>query len=134
MDEIMAEFLSEAEEMLRIFQLAIDDLGMSQKNTEEKLHRAYRAIHTIHGAAGFLALEELQQLSRHAESLIWKIEEAGRRPTLEEFKLLSRLKDAFQRSIRTLQLSGREGKEPELLAELSAIHKATRRSGGADNE
>jgi len=115
MNEVLAEFLAEAEEMLHIHRSSLKEVSGTDSVLREQLHQAYRAIHTIHGGSGFLALHSLEHLSRHWEALLWTLEEEGRPPSEDEAALLRRLDEACTQILERLMRDGHEGPPPGIL-------------------
>lgn len=126
MNDVLAEFLAEAEEMLRAYRSSIREVSAkSPSQLRGKLHQAYRAIHTIHGGSGFLALQSLERLSRHGATLVWKLEEEERPPSEDEAALLHRIDEACAEVLKQLRVFGQEGPPPRLLQELGEANTNT---------
>jgi len=71
-DDILVEFIIEAREILD--QLDLDFVLLETTPDNKKLiENIFRAIHTIKGNSGFLALKRLEKVAHAAESLLGKI-------------------------------------------------------------
>ena len=132
MDEVMQEFLIEAREMLRDYREVMDALSSEKVIPGENLERAYRAMHTIHGASGFLALASLEELSGHAECLLWHLKETAQPPSVEEKLLLQRIEHTCGKILGRLERKGAEGPPPALLSEI--LERTEHGSGRKHNE
>jgi len=132
MDEILREFLIEAREMLENYRAALDTVAADGRNIGGKLEHAYRAMHTIHGGSGFLALGSLEQLSGHAEILLWNLRESSRPPEAGEMLLLRRIGNACAGLLDRIGTTGHEGPPPELLSELQGERGSD--AGGTQHE
>lgn len=134
MNEVLAEFLTEAEEMLRNYRRALAEAKTGNSELQKTLHQAYRAIHTVHGGSGFLALSSLERLGRFAEGLLWKLEEEERPPSQAERVLLQRVDAACTEILRRLRREGQEGPSPEILKELDLKGGKDQQTGRDRNE
>src|SRR5712671_6557668 len=72
MNDIVRDFLLESHENLA--QLDLDLVSLEKDPRErETLSRAFRALHTVKGTAGFLGLEKLQAVAHAAENLLSRL-------------------------------------------------------------
>ena len=71
-DEILAEFILEAREILDL--LDGDFIRLEQSPDDKKLiGNIFRALHTLKGSSGFFAFKRLEKISHAGESLLGKI-------------------------------------------------------------
>jgi two-component system chemotaxis sensor kinase CheA len=112
-DEILREFLAEAESMVGQFGSAL--AGMPEEGYRDQLEIAYRAVHTVRGASRFQALEDLEALTTSGELLLARLRDGMLEPTPERMDLLGRLHHELVTRLASLQ-SGRPS--PPLEAEL----------------
>ena len=89
MDEILKEFVAEATGMVE--QLGSALAAMPPGGDSELFESAYRAVHTVRGASGFLALEDLEALTTRGELLLARLRDGVLEPTAERMDLLDRL-------------------------------------------
>ncbi|MDH4027598.1 MAG: chemotaxis protein CheA [Nitrospirota bacterium] len=96
MDEIISEFITEAEESLdRIEPLFVE---LEQRSDDkELLNNIFRSVHTIKGAAGFLGFQSMVDVAHSAESIMKKLREG-------EISLSSELMDVILKSVDMLRL------------------------------
>lgn len=123
MDEILREFLAEAEAM--VGQLGSALASMPEGGDRDGFEIAYRAVHTVRGASGFLALEDLEALTTRGELLLARLRDGVLEPTPERVELLGRLHRELANRITSLQ-SGQPSPPPEqsLLTALEAESSA----------
>ena len=118
LEEIIAEFITEAEESLdRIDPLFVEiETNGNDKNI---LNEIFRCMHTIKGAAGFLGFQSIVDVSHSAENILKKLREG-------EILLNKPLTDVILKSVDTLRLllrhlklkDGKEENTKALLEEL----------------
>jgi len=130
MEEIIAEFLTEAEETLD----KVDPLFVElEARGEDKdiLNDIFRSVHTVKGAAGFLGFQAVVDVAHNAETIMKKLRDG-------EISLSKPLMDAVLNSVDMLRLllkhiklkDGVEENIAPVLAELQAA-LAGAQSGGA---
>ena len=72
--QISSEFMEEIMEDLEHLESALLEMESKGAETDDELiNRAFRAIHSIKGGAGFLGLEDLSRLSHCMENVLMKI-------------------------------------------------------------
>ncbi len=80
MDEIISEFVTEAEETLdRIDPLFVE--LESRGYDKEMLNEIFRGMHTLKGAAGFLGFQQIIDVAHRAESIMKRLREGGIAPS-----------------------------------------------------
>jgi two-component system chemotaxis sensor kinase CheA len=133
MDEIISEFITEAEESLdRIEPLFVE---LEQKGVDkEMLNDIFRSMHTIKGAAGFLGFQSIVDVAHSSENIMKRLREG-------EISVSTQLMDVILKSIDMLRvllghLTAKDGIEEDvspLVAELnSALEIAM--SGASSND
>ncbi len=88
MQEFLGEFVIEAKENLDGIEGVLMDMERSGDPDSERINRAFRAIHSIKGAAGFLGLNRLADLSNAMESLLAVIRAGEMAPSVEAVDVL----------------------------------------------
>lgn len=115
--EVLEEFLVECEESREELDAALlaleDDAG-----DKEAVASAFRAVHSIKGAAGFLEAHDLERVSHIAENLLQGIRDERLAPRLEHFSALFEASDAIGTLIQDLPNPDRKD-EPERWEELT---------------
>lgn len=120
MDEIISEFVTEAEETLdRIDPLFVE--LESRGYDKDMLNEIFRGMHTLKGAAGFLGFQQIVDVAHRAESIMKRLRDKGDAPSRE-------LMDTILTSVDMLrvlmghvkQRDGLEEDISELLARLDA--------------
>jgi two-component system, chemotaxis family, sensor kinase CheA len=125
LDEIIAEFLTEAEESLD----KIDPLFVEiekRGNDADLLNEVFRVMHTLKGAAGFLGFQQIVDVAHSAENILKKLREG-------EISLTKDLTDVILKSGDMLRLliehiKNKDGEDEDtgpILAELDSILKRT---------
>ncbi len=114
MDEIIEDFVTEAEEALE----KVDPLfvEIEEKGYDKDiLNEIFRSIHTIKGAAGFLGFQSVVDVSHKTESLMKKLRD-------QEIEVSSDLISLVLRSVDTLkELLGYIKNKAEDKADISAV-------------
>jgi two-component system chemotaxis sensor kinase CheA len=132
MEEIISEFITEAEESLdRIEPLFVE---LEQKGEDKDLlNDIFRSMHTIKGAAGFLGFQTMVDVAHASENIMKKLRDG-------ELPLAKQLMDVILKSIDMLRLllthlKSKDGIEEDvspLVKELgSALNNAMSKSVGA---
>ncbi|MBI4681972.1 MAG: chemotaxis protein CheA [Nitrospirae bacterium] len=131
MEEIISEFITEAEESLdRIEPLFVE---LEQKGEDkELLNDIFRSMHTIKGAAGFLGFQPIVDVAHTSENIMKKLREG-------EISISKKIMDVILKSVDMLKLllahlknkDGIEENVAPLVKELeSALNNAISVSGG----
>jgi two-component system chemotaxis sensor kinase CheA len=134
MEEIISEFITEAEESLdRIEPLFVE---LEQKGEDkELLNDIFRSMHTIKGAAGFLGFQSIVDVAHTSENIMKKLRDG-------EFPVSTQLMDAILKSVDMLRvlldhLKNKDGVEEDvspLVGELnSALDISMSGSGDAED-
>ncbi|GAQ94234.1 two-component system, chemotaxis family, sensor kinase CheA [Thermodesulfovibrio aggregans] len=96
MDEIINEFILEAEEILE----QIDPLFVELENKgqdPEIINEIFRGMHTLKGAAGFLGFQNIVDVAHRAETILKKVREG-------EISISPELTDAILKAVDTLKV------------------------------
>lgn len=75
--DVILEFIAETREYIASLEALI--VHMHEDAQPDHIHEAFRILHTIKGTAGFLGLNELQDIAHAAESRLAEIREGKRR-------------------------------------------------------
>ncbi len=82
MDEILQDFIVETEEILEALDEKFVELEKDQSN-KDLINEIFRAVHTIKGAAGFLGLNQIVDLSHASENVLKKLRDGLLSPSPE---------------------------------------------------
>jgi chemotaxis protein histidine kinase CheA len=119
MEEIISEFITEAEESLD----KIDPLFVELETRgydREMLNDIFRSMHTLKGAAGFLGFQPIVEVAHQAESIMKKLREQEIPLTRQLMNVILKSVDMLRLHIRHLKLkNGIEEDTSLLLKELA---------------
>jgi two-component system chemotaxis sensor kinase CheA len=96
MDEIIREFITEAEESLEKIEPRFVELEQKGQNTA-LLNDIFRSMHTIKGAAGFLGFQSIVNVAHASENIMKKLRDG-------EIEISKSLMDVILKSIDMLRL------------------------------
>lgn len=96
MEEIISEFITEAEESLDKIEPLFVELEQRGED-KDMLDEIFRSMHTIKGAAGFLNFQSIVDVAHSSENLMKKLRDG-------EIALSKQLMDSILKSIDTLRL------------------------------
>jgi two-component system chemotaxis sensor kinase CheA len=121
MEEIISEFVTEAEETLEKIDPMFVDLE-SRGYDKDILNEIFRGMHTLKGAAGFLGFQQIVDVAHRAESIMKRLRDG-------EMTLTREIMDVILKSVDMLRLlishiSSKNNVEENisgLLAELDAV-------------
>ncbi|MCS7214549.1 MAG: chemotaxis protein CheA [Thermodesulfovibrio sp.] len=108
MDEIINEFIVEAEEILE--QLDPLFVELEQKQDAEIINEIFRGMHTLKGAAGFLGFQNIVDVAHRAETILKKTREG-------EIPFTPEITDAILKAVDTLRILISHIKEKEEVTE-----------------
>ena len=115
--EVLEEFLVECEESREELDAAL--LALEEDASDKPaVDSAFRAVHSIKGAAGFMEARDLERVSHIAENLLQGIRDGRLDPRLEHFSALFEASDAIGQLIRELPDPDRKD-QPEKWADLT---------------
>ncbi len=104
MQEILDEFLQEAEEILENLDQELIELENDPTN-KELLNQIFRGIHTLKGGAGFLGLESVIELAHIIESIFDKLRNDEMSLDSNKMDLILEGMDIIKNAIETLKSS-----------------------------
>lgn len=96
MDEIISEFVTEAEETLEKIDPMFVELE-TKGYDKDILNEIFRGMHTLKGAAGFLGFQQIVDVAHRAESIMKRLRDG-------EIALSRELMDIILKSVDTLRL------------------------------
>lgn len=108
-DPILDEFLVESYESLD--ELDQDLIELEKNPSNETMAKIFRAVHTIKGTSGFLALEKLESLTHVGENLLSKLRDGELEVTAENTTALLDLIDAVRAILGRIEETDAEGDE-----------------------
>ena len=100
MDDLLSEFLTEANESISVLDVELVKLEQNP-NDPELLGNIFRLVHTIKGTCGFLGLPRLERLAHAAEALMGRFRE-GAPVTSEAVSLILESLDCIKRLMAEL--------------------------------
>lgn len=106
--EMIQEFLEESKENLAQLDPKLAELE-ARPDDEELVVSAFRTIHTIKGACGFLGFSTLEGITVQAECLLGQVRDGKRKLTAEHLSLVHETVDATRAVLSTIEESGKEG-------------------------
>ncbi|MGG5812538.1 chemotaxis protein CheW [Falsiroseomonas sp. CW058] len=124
MEDLLAEFLAETGEALAELDTALVALER-QDGDAETLARIFRMVHSVKGAAGFLALHRLSAVAHAAENLLGRYRDGEVPVTQAGVSAVLAAMDAIRRILAGLAEGGAEpeGDDGALIAALDAAEK-----------
>ncbi|MCC6947704.1 MAG: chemotaxis protein CheW [Bradyrhizobiaceae bacterium] len=126
MNELLREFLTEANESLDVVDVELVRFEQ-EPNNAELLGRIFRLVHTIKGTCGFLGLPRLEALTHAAETLMGKFRD-GMPVTEDAVSLILTVIDRIKEILAELD---RHEKEP-YGSDADLIHELERRAESAE--
>jgi two-component system chemotaxis sensor kinase CheA len=121
-EEILADFLVEAGELLELFQAQLVDLENTPEDAD-LLNAIFRGYHTVKGGAGFLSLTELVDICHGAENVFDVMRNGQRTLTPELMDVILQATDEVVQMFDQVKAG-----EPLVAAEKSLIDTLTRLS------
>jgi two-component system, chemotaxis family, sensor kinase CheA len=118
MNDLLHEFLTEAQESLEVVDVELVRFEREPNNVE-LLGRIFRLVHTIKGTCGFLGLPRLEALTHAAETLMGKFRD-GMPVTQDAVSLILTVIDRIKEILAELDRSQNEpsGDDGDLIREL----------------
>ncbi|HMK48649.1 MAG TPA: chemotaxis protein CheA [Thermodesulfovibrionales bacterium] len=125
LEEIISEFLTEAEESLDKMDPIFVEIE-KRGSDADLLNEAFRVMHTLKGAAGFLGFQQIVDVAHSAENILKKLREG-------EISLTKDLTDVILKSVDMLRLliehikikDGESEDTAPILAELDSVLNKT---------
>lgn len=124
MDEIVMEFLTEAEEGLSSIDNSLLELEKDPNNAEV-IGAIFRVMHSLKGTSGFLGLSKLEKVAHAGENVLNKIRDNTLTPTPEVLDAVFRCLDTIRAIITNIREKNEEPAEAftDLITLLDAIYK-----------
>ena len=122
MDDLLSEFLTEANESLSVLDVELVKLEQNP-NDPELLSNIFRLVHTIKGTCGFLGLPRLEALAHAAENVLGKIRDGELPVTPPAVTLILGSVDGIKTILAALEATETEpeGDDAELIARLNDL-------------
>lgn len=115
-EETIKTFISEAEELIEKAEESL--LSLEKKPGDQELvSRAFRALHSIKGNAGFLGYGDIEEISHRSETLLDSLKECGGKGRSGIFSLILNALDFIRTAITDLS----EGREPIISCKAGVI-------------
>jgi two-component system chemotaxis sensor kinase CheA len=120
MEEIITEFITEAEETLERIDPMFVELE-TRGYDKDLLNEIFRGMHTLKGAAGFLGFQHIVDVAHRAESIMKRLRDGETNPTSELMDVILKSVDALRLHLSHIRLKdGIEENMSALLNELDA--------------
>ena len=121
MDDLLSEFLTEANEGLAALDTALVKLERTP-NDRPTLSEIFRMVHTIKGTCGFLGLGRLERVAHSAENILGKYRDGELTVTPAGVTLILSALDRIKGILGAIEATGAEpaGDDGALIAELDA--------------
>src|SRR5579863_2223011 len=123
--QLIRELVIESTEALDQFE---QDLLSLEKNAtdSETLNRIFRAIHSLKGTSGCLALHKIERLAHTGENVLSLMRDGKLRADKELVSKLFAFSDGLRRTLGEVAQTGSEGAADHvsLIADLEALHRA----------
>src|SRR5688572_29879444 len=104
--ELLAEFVTESREHLIDVEGQLLEIEAGGANINlELINTVFRAVHSIKGAAGFLGLSVINQLSHSMENVLGRIRNRDLVPTSHIVDVMLRAADALTKLINNVDSS-----------------------------
>jgi two-component system chemotaxis sensor kinase CheA len=120
MQEIISDFLTEADEITSSLDQNFIKLESSPTNSD-LLNEIFRAVHTIKGAAGFLALDEVSSLSHKMEDILNKLRKSELSITIDIMDVLLNSLDILKKLIDNVRDG--EQQKPDISNIINQLNK-----------
>lgn len=121
MQEILDEFIQEAEEIIENLDQELIELENDPTN-RELLNQIFRGMHTLKGGAGFLGLESIINLAHVIESIFDKLRNGELTLDSEKMDAILEGIDIIKNAIETLKTSNEIPDQEEIAEILNKLH------------
>lgn len=129
MEEIITEFITEAEETLERIDPMFVELE-TRGYDKDLLNEIFRGMHTLKGAAGFLGFQHIVDIAHRAESIMKKLRDGETNPTPELMDVILKSVDGLRLHLSHIRLKdGIEENMSALLGELDAALETVLQGG-----
>ena len=133
--ELLCEFVEEAREHLGDIEIQLLQIeAMGADINDDLVNTVFRAIHSVKGAAGFLGLTQINNVSHRLENVLGKVREHQLIPDPYNVDVMLKAADRVRNLIEEIETSN-ETDNTELCAKLDAIlvEKVAKESGQVDS-
>ncbi len=122
MDNILSEFLTEADEYVGIVDTALASLEQDPDELEQ-IKNIYRLVHTIRGTCGFLGLPRLEALGHAVENVLGKIRDRELNATPDVIQIILESMDVIKYILLALDDTEEEpnGDDNDLIIRLNEV-------------
>jgi two-component system chemotaxis sensor kinase CheA len=122
MDDLLTDFLTEANESIAELDLALLKLEQSPED-QPTLSLIFRMVHTIKGTCGFLGLQRLEKVAHAAENVLGRLRDGALVATPPIVSLILSAMDRIKMMVGELGSTGVEpaGEDGDLIAELNKL-------------
>ena len=126
MDDLLADFLTEANESLAELDLALVKLERTPDDAQT-LSLIFRGVHTIKGTCGFLGLARLERVAHAAENVLGKLRDRVLAVTPEVISAVLSGIDRIKEIVGGIAATGAEaaGDDAGIVAALNAVAEGT---------
>ncbi len=120
MDDLLSEFLTEANESLSVLDLELVKLEQNP-NDPALLSNIFRLVHTIKGTCGFLGLPRLESVAHAAENVLGKVRDGELTVSPAAVSLILESLDCIKMIMGELEATEAEpaGDDSDLIARLN---------------
>lgn len=134
MEEIISEFIAEAEESLEKIDPMFVELE-TRGYDKDILNEIFRGMHTLKGAAGFLGFQQMVDITHRAESIMKRLRDGEIALSKELMDVILKSVDALRLLIHHIKLKdGIEEDISDILRELDSSLELAARGGEAKTE
>ncbi|HTS78056.1 MAG TPA: chemotaxis protein CheW [Bryobacteraceae bacterium] len=123
--QLIRDLILESTEALDQFEK--DLLLLEKKEADpDAPHRIFRAIHSLKGTSGCLALHKIEQLAHSGENVLSLMRDGKLQPEKEVVSKLFAFSDGLRKTLAEVSQTGQEGAadHSSLIADLEALHRA----------
>ncbi|MBI5212777.1 MAG: chemotaxis protein CheA [Nitrospirae bacterium] len=128
MDEIISEFVTEAEETLEKIDPMFVELE-TKGYEKDILNEIFRGMHTLKGAAGFLGFQQIVDVAHRAESIMKRLRDGEAALTRDLMDVILKSVDALRLLIHHIKL--KDGIEEDISDLLTQLDNALETMAGA---
>ncbi len=123
MDELLEEFLTEANESMDVLDIEVIRLEQNPDDAEI-IGNIFRVMHTIKGTCGFLGLPRLEKVAHRAENVLGRVRENEIQATPEIVSLILETLDRIKGILVSLEQTEAEpeGDDDDITDRLDAIY------------
>src|SRR6266404_9338427 len=122
MDDLLSEFLTEANESISVLDVELVKLEQNP-NDPALLGNIFRLVHTVKGTCGFLGLPRLESVAHAGENVLGKVRDGELEVTADAVSLILECLDRIRSIMSDLEATGSEpqGDDSGLIKRLNAF-------------